>query len=66
VLCQRPYSITTRIKTKKMRVSTLVGNCQRPYSITTRIKTPGLSTVAFSAIVVRDHIPLQQGLRLNV
>ena len=37
--------------------------CQRPYSIRTRIKT--LSTLSgLSTTFVRDHIPLEQGLRL--
>ena len=40
-----------------------VGGCQRPYSIRTRIKTvPG--RISVGARGVRDHIPLEQGLRL--
>ena len=37
--CQRPYSIRTRIKTKKLLTAPAKGVCQRPYSIRTRIKT---------------------------
>ena len=37
---------------------------QRPYSIRTRIKTLILKLRIFG-IIVRDHIPLEQGLRLN-
>ena len=36
--------------------------CQRPYSIRTRIKTSSFSREAGRGIV-RDHIPLEQGLR---
>ena len=41
-----------------------VGGCQRPYSIRTRIKT--LKSIGFEELhsAVRDHIPLEQGLRL--
>ena len=40
-----------------------VGGCQRPYSIRTRIKTlKRLIKNHYS--YVRDHIPLEQGLRL--
>ena len=38
---------------------------QRPYSIRTRIKTDG-SSRNLCASAVRDHIPLEQGLRLLV
>ena len=37
---------------------------QRPYSITTRIKTDATVYQTANFILVRDHIPLQQGLRL--
>ena len=40
-----------------------VGGCQRPYSIRTRIKTASI-LLRRSSIDVRDHIPLEQGLRL--
>ena len=36
--------------------------CQRPYSIRTRIKTIEAMVVNLKA-KVRDHIPLEQGLR---
>ena len=36
---------------------------QRPYSIRTRIKTEVLISVESSMSRVRDHIPLEQGLR---
>ena len=35
---------------------------QRPYSIRTRIKTAGLESYS-NTLTVRDHIPLEQGLR---
>ena len=59
---QRPYSIRTRIKTHLIWRVEYEQVCQRPYSIRTRIKTRTIkiSTVAF---LVRDHIPLEQGLR---
>ena len=44
---QRPYSIRTRIKTRQLPQSSLPFWSQRPYSIRT----------------IRDHIPLEQGLR---
>ena len=37
---------------------------QRPYSIRTRIKTSASVGVQFHSLKVRDHIPLEQGLRL--
>ena len=36
---------------------------QRPYSIRTRIKTPAEQAVQPAESEVRDHIPLEQGLR---
>ena len=60
----RPYSITTRIKTLFLNwYCNYLFISPRPYSITTRIKTERSSNVV-SAHSVRDHIPLQQGLRL--
>ena len=38
---------------------------QRPYSIRTRIKTACAPCHARTLVCVRDHIPLEQGLRLN-
>ena len=37
--------------------------CQRPYSIRTRIKTVGRDISLTTSENVRDHIPLEQGLR---
>ena len=37
--------------------------CQRPYSIRTRIKTRS-DDRSHGRQIVRDHIPLEQGLRL--
>ena len=59
---QRPYSIRTRIKTTAGGYWWGQTPCQRPYSIRTRIKTRRLRT-ARRASFVRDHIPLEQGLR---
>ena len=39
---------------------------QRPYSIRTRIKTAGGVSYKTSADIVRDHIPLEQGLRQSI
>ncbi len=63
---QRPSSTTTRIKTP-------LGVCrfgipaypQRPSSTTTRIKTSDRLTVGIPPGELRDHLPLQQGLRLQ-
>ena len=38
--------------------------CQRPYSIRTRIKTQCIVMLCLNSPSVRDHIPLEQGLRL--
>ena len=62
-LCQRPYSIRTRIKTRLPRASRSQTQRQRPYSIRTRIKTIALLYSRLAARSVRDHIPLEQGLR---
>ena len=59
---QRPYSIRTRIKTCGSIRWRYFRWCQRPYSIRTRIKTDGYGIVSH-LIHVRDHIPLEQGLR---
>ena len=62
---QRPYSIRTRIKTLlDTGVLMMPSSCQRPYSIRTRIKTISLSLLSIISRAVRDHIPLEQGLRL--
>ena len=37
--------------------------CQRPYSIRTRIKTQLIGINGITIDNVRDHIPLEQGLR---
>ena len=61
---QRPYSIRTRIKTQGGVADTYIGEeCQRPYSIRTRIKTDDGLAVPLVNFAVRDHIPLEQGLR---
>ena len=62
---QRPYSIRTRIKTLEVLSSRPHGYRQRPYSIRTRIKTRSLKRKR-PASSVRDHIPLEQGLRLEI
>ena len=61
--CQRPYSIRTRIKTPPLKIDTIKVRCQRPYSIRTRIKTPLRGGLSGGFFGVRDHIPLEQGLR---
>ena len=61
---QRPYSIRTRIKTLVQLLHAIDILGQRPYSIRTRIKTNAAITIEYARIV-RDHIPLEQGLRLG-
>ena len=63
ILGQRPYSIRTRIKTLLAETFTSSVRCQRPYSIRTRIKTWLHLLTMPHAWRVRDHIPLEQGLR---
>ena len=62
-LSQRPYSIRTRIKTNNLIDTVPLAECQRPYSIRTRIKTTGGQGTHGAVQIVRDHIPLEQGLR---
>ena len=59
---QRPYSIRTRIKTALCLPQIIKEQGQRPYSIRTRIKTR-LRNLSRGEYIVRDHIPLEQGLR---
>ena len=61
---QRPYSIRTRIKTTAPNGGSCPKAGQRPYSIRTRIKTDCMHINPFY-YSVRDHIPLEQGLRLR-
>ena len=62
--CQRAYSIRTRIKTRWHLYGVLPQSWgQRAYSIRTRIKT-AVHKITFSYHhAVREHIPLEQGLR---
>ncbi len=61
---QRLSSITTRIKTDFREHLLLdVLSRQRLSSITTRIKTCVLSFLLLFRSLVRDYLPLQQGLR---
>ena len=66
LLGQRPYSIRTRIKTLSVTSPWLSRERQRPYSIRTRIKTQRVGKRSPSETSVRDHIPLEQGLRLTL
>ena len=59
---QRPYSIRTRIKTRNTLIINTSPIGQRPYSIRTRIKTSSHDE-PHPKLLVRDHIPLEQGLR---
>ena len=59
----RPLSTTTRIKTNWLIVKRTLLTSTRPLSTTTRIKTC-LPTCNQPKTAVRDHCPLQQGLRL--
>ncbi len=58
---QRAYSIRTRIKTL-LRQAEICRCCQRAYSIRTRIKTQAYFPDQ-GVLPVREHIPLEQGLR---
>ena len=63
-ISQRPSSIKTRIKTQT--IVFCIGfchRCQRPSSIKTRIKTIFVLLIHFVDNIVRDHLPLKQGLR---
>ena len=64
---QRAYSIRTRIKTLLIfaKVASFI-NSQRAYSIRTRIKTASVVLRSVVVVSVREHIPLEQGLRLPV
>ena len=61
---QRAYSIRTRIKTRIVLEGVINTECQRAYSIRTRIKTTESRQVVVFRDSVREHIPLEQGLRL--
>ena len=64
---QRAYSIKTRIKTKEFLQPVLyLQRAQRAYSIKTRIKTAHFSLLRQPSLVLREHIPLKQGLRRNI
>ncbi len=63
--CQRLSSTTTRIKTHPRNRAVENPLCQRLSSTTTRIKTNMISFVKSIIGVVRDYLPLQQGLRLD-
>ena len=63
---QRAYSIRTRIKTVGNNVGRSLRCCQRAYSIRTRIKTGLLHHNRSCRLCVREHIPLEQGLRRSV
>ena len=61
----RPSSTTTRIKTQCQEGTSCTNEGTRPSSTTTRIKTR-LQCKMGALYHVRDHRPLQQGLRLLV
>ncbi len=63
--CQRTYSIRTRIKTHQPCYDCQSLRCQRTYSIRTRIKTQVEIIEEQGFKHVREHIPLEQGLRLR-
>ena len=62
-VCQRAYSIRTRIKTRSGAMLHRCSCRQRAYSIRTRIKTVHFFYDGVCPCVVREHIPLEQGLR---
>ncbi len=61
---QRLSSITTRIKTFIQYLDAVLAvHSQRLSSITTRIKTSSFNLNKTMSAIVRDYLPLQQGLR---
>ena len=62
----RPSSTTTRIKTAFSVCKCFFKWTPRPSSTTTRIKTLPCFTQVLEFVGLRDHLPLQQGLRLNI
>ena len=61
---QRPSSTKTRIKTHlPLHLLLSKDERQRPSSTKTRIKTYALTHEIARSNLVRDHLPLQQGLR---
>ena len=63
---QRLYSTKTRIKTHpRSRQANALTTAQRLYSTKTRIKTSRLQRLN-TPEMLRDYIPLKQGLRLPV
>ena len=65
VFDQRPYTIKTRIKTFTAIVVSSTSCNQRPYTIKTRIKTQASQFLTEFSRIIRDLIPLKQGLRLH-
>ena len=64
IATQRLYSTKTRIKTRRaLYTSAKDGRSQRLYSTKTRIKTFVVFTTQNLFIILRDYIPLKQGLR---
>ena len=63
IFSQRPYSTTRRIKTHSYQATSSPNLGQRPYSTTRRIKTSGTQIPLWLTDLVRDHTPLQEGLR---
>ena len=61
--CQKPISITTRIKTEPPAPIMTGVVSQKPISITTRIKTSIYLIFYYMQRTVRNPYPLQQGLR---
>ena len=60
---QRPSAIRTRIKTSASMSHTRSGTAQRPSAIRTRIKTSVVIDDGVLQRHLRDHLPLEQGLR---
>ena len=65
-LNQRAYSIRTRIKTARFIWLPYFSANQRAYSIRTRIKTFCYQDKKPFVVHIREHIPLEQGLRHGV
>ena len=59
----RPSSTTTRIKTRNSGPDLHCLHSPRPSSTTTRIKTCHIAFICSLNNLLRDHLPLKQGLR---
>ena len=62
--CQRPYSIRTRIKTRRDKAQRILNKVRDHIPLEQGLRPITRLFLKFFS-VVRDHIPLEQGLRLS-